>query len=49
MTTVAQLKQFRQGVYTILGNAKDALFDLMDGVSHTQCLLVRGTISISSI
>jgi hypothetical protein len=24
MTTIDQLKQFRQGVYTILGNAKDA-------------------------
>jgi precorrin isomerase len=41
MTTIDQLKQFRQGVYTILGNAKDALFDLMDAVSHAQCLLIR--------
>jgi len=41
MTTLLS-KQFRQGVYTILGNAKDALFDLMDSV--TQCLLIRGTI-----
>ncbi|WP_339382240.1 hypothetical protein [Nostoc flagelliforme] len=30
--TLDQLKQFRSGVYTILGNGKDALFDLMDAV-----------------
>ncbi len=42
MTTVDQLKQFRQGVYTILGNGKDALFDLMDaGKRYTQCKIIR--------
>jgi hypothetical protein len=30
--TLEKLKQFRTGVYTILGKAKDALFDLMDAV-----------------
>ncbi len=33
--TLDQLKQFRQSVYTILGKAKDALFDLMDAVLVT--------------
>ncbi|RCJ23928.1 hypothetical protein A6S26_20240 [Nostoc sp. ATCC 43529] len=36
MTTIQQLKQFRQGVYTILGNSRDALFDLMDAVLITR-------------
>jgi hypothetical protein len=34
--TLEQLKQFRIGVYTILGTAKDALFDLMDAVLVTR-------------
>jgi hypothetical protein len=34
--TLENLKQFRTGVYTILGNAKDALFDLMDAVLVTR-------------
>jgi len=45
MTTVAQLKQFRQGVYTILGNAKDALFDLMDAVLVTRYSFVELSVS----
>ncbi len=50
MTTIDKLKQFRQGVYTILGNAKDALFDLMDAVLVTRSVEgVRGTLSISGI
>lgn len=36
MKTIDQLKEFRQGVYTILGNGKDALFDLMDAVLITR-------------
>lgn len=32
MITIQQLKQFRQGLYIILGNGRDALFDLMDAV-----------------
>lgn len=35
MTTVDQLKQFWQGVYTILGNAKGFLSDLMDAALVT--------------
>ncbi|AFY89394.1 NF041680 family putative transposase [Chroococcidiopsis thermalis] len=34
--TIDQLKQFRQGTYTILGNGKDVLFDLMDAVLITR-------------
>ena len=34
--TLEKLKQFRTGVYTILGKAKDALFDLMDAVLVTR-------------
>lgn len=33
--TFDKLKQFRSRVYTLLGNAKDALFDLMDAVLVT--------------
>jgi hypothetical protein len=48
--TFDQLKQFRLGVYTLLGNGKDALFDLMDAVKrHAQCLLVCGVVSITSV
>jgi len=34
--TLEHLKQFRTGAYTILGKAKDALFDLMDAVLVTR-------------
>ena len=34
--TFDKLKQFRWGVYTLLGNGKDALFDLMDAVLVTR-------------
>ena len=30
------MKLFRTGVYTLLGNRKDALFDLMDAVLVTR-------------
>jgi hypothetical protein len=30
--TIDKLKQFRVGAYILLGNGKDALFDLMDAV-----------------
>lgn len=39
--TCDHIKQFRLGVYTLLGNGKDALFDLMDAVKRqAQRLLV---------
>lgn len=34
--TFDQLRQFRLGVYSLLGNSKDALFDLMDAVLVTR-------------
>jgi hypothetical protein len=49
MTTVDKLKQFRQGVYTILGNAKDALFDLMDAVLITRSVYSFVELSVSPV
>jgi hypothetical protein len=49
MTTVDQLKQFRSGVYTILGNAKDALFDLMDAVLVTRSVYSFVELSVSPV
>jgi hypothetical protein len=49
MTTIDQLKQFRQGVYTILGNAKDALFDLMDAVLVTRSVYSFVELSLSPV
>lgn len=47
--TFDQLKQFRQGVYTILGNAKDALFDLMDAVLVTRSVYSFVELSLSPV
>lgn len=49
MTTVDRLKQFRQGVYTILGNAKDVLFDLMDAVLVTRSVKSFVELSLSPV
>ncbi len=49
MTTVDQLKQFRRGVYTVLGNAKDALFDLMDAVLVTRSVYSFVELSVSPV
>ncbi len=49
MTTVDKLKQFRQGVYTILGNAKDALFDLMDAVFIPRSVYSFVELSVSPV
>ena len=49
MTTVDKLKQFRKGVYTILGNAKDALFDLMDAVLVTRSAYSFVELSVSPV
>jgi hypothetical protein len=49
MTTVDKLKQFRQGVYTILGKAKDALFDLMDAVLVTRSVYSFVELSVSPV
>lgn len=47
--TLENLKQFRTGVYTILGNAKDALFDLMDAVLVTRSVYPFAELSISPV
>ena len=47
--TLDKLKQFRCGVYTILGNAKDALFDLMDAVLVTRSVYSFVELSLSPV
>jgi hypothetical protein len=47
--TLDQLKQFRGGVYTLLGNGKDALFDLMDAVLVTRSVYSFVELSISPV
>lgn len=47
--TLDKLKQFRTGVYTILGNAKDALFDLMDAVLVTRSVYSFVELSVSPV
>ncbi len=47
--TLEKLKQFRTGVYTILGKAKDALFDLMDAVLVTRSVYSFAELSVSPV
>jgi hypothetical protein len=47
--TFDKLKQFRQGVYTILCNAKDALFDLMNAVLVTRSVYSFVELSLSPV
>lgn len=47
--TFDQLKQFRLGVYTLLGNGKDALFDLMDAVLVTRSVYSFVELSVSPV
>lgn len=47
--TLDQLKQFRSGAYTLLGNAKDALFDLMDAVLVTRSVYSVVELSVSPV
>lgn len=47
--TLEQLKQFRTGAYTILGKAKDALFDLMDAVLVTRSVYSFVELSVSPV
>lgn len=44
-----KLKQFRSGVYMLLGNAKDALFDLMDAVLVTRSVYSFVELSVSPV
>lgn len=43
------MKLFRTGVYTILGKAKDALFDLMDAVLVTRSVYSFAELSVSPV
>lgn len=47
--TFDKLKQFRWGVYTLLGNGKDALFDLMDAVLVTRSVYSFVELSVSPV
>jgi len=47
--TFDQLKQFRLEVYTLLGNGKDALFDLMDAVLVTRSVYSFVELSVSPV
>jgi hypothetical protein len=47
--TLDKLKQFRSGVYSILGNAKDVLFDLMDAVLVTRSVYSFVELSVSPV
>ena len=47
--TLNKLKQFRSNVYTILGNAKEALFDLMDAVLVTRSVYSFAELSVSPL
>ena len=44
-----QLQDFRQGLYDTLGNARDALFDLMDAVLVSGCILSFVSLSQSPV
>ena len=43
------MKLFRTGVYTLLGNGKDALFDLMDAVLVTRSVYSFVELSVSPV
>ncbi len=47
--TFDQLKQFRLEEYTLLGNGKDALFDLMDAVLVTRSVYSFVELSVSPV
>jgi len=44
-----QLQEFRQTLYNTLGNARDALFDLMDAVLVSGCLVSFVSLSQSPV
>lgn len=49
MTSLDKLKYFRQSIYYRLGNAKDALFDLMDAVLTTRSISSFVELSLSPL
>lgn len=49
MTSLNQLQQFRQEAYGLLGNARDALFDLMDAVLVSRSISSFAELSLTPI
>lgn len=47
MTSLDQLEAFRQSVYVVLGNGRDALFDLMDAVLVSRSVSSFAELSLS--
>ncbi len=49
MTSLEQLETFRQSVYALLGNGRDALFDLMDAVVVSRSVSSFAEFSLSPV
>lgn len=49
MTSLKQLAQLRQDAYAMLGNARDALFDLMDAVLTSRSIASFAELSMSPV
>lgn len=49
MTSLNYLQQFRQNVYAVLGNARDALFDLMDAVLVSRSITSFAELSLTPV
>jgi hypothetical protein len=49
MTSLEKLKEFRKAIYIRLGNAKDALFDLMDAVLTTRSIRTFVELSLNPL
>ena len=49
MTSLNNLKQFRNDIYNRLGNGRDALFDLMDAVLTTRSISSFLELSLSPV
>lgn len=49
MNSLDQLKQFRQCVYALLGNSRDALFDLMDATIVSRSVSSFAELSLSAV
>ena len=49
MTSLEQLKTFRQSVHAVLGNGRDALFDLMDAVLVSRSVSSFAELALSPV
>ena len=49
MKSVAELQRFRKGAYGLLGNGRDALFDLMDAVITSRSVPSFAELSLSPV